>query len=81
MSKRVVLKGPSIAHGPAQKPHFAGPVHLDAKIASVRFVRELVKNVPPQASVPFSAKVRFTLRRMFFRGERSEANLCAPRGS
>lgn len=81
LSKRVAVPKNSIAHVPAHAPHFAGPVHLDAKIATVRFVRELVKNVPPPASVPFVVKVRYTLRRLFFRGDRLATNLCAPRSS
>jgi hypothetical protein len=77
LSKRVlshqVVPKHSVAHPPAprrggQVQHFGGPVHLDAKVATVRFVRELVKNVPPPPSVPFTVRVRFTLRRIFFRG-------------
>lgn len=76
LSKRVLSNQVVPKHAGAHPPvprrgvpaqHFGGPVHLDAKIATVRFVRELVKNVPPPPSVPFTVRVRFTLRRIFFR--------------
>jgi hypothetical protein len=69
------------ARKPVAKPRStklgASSHHLDAKLATVRFVSELVKNVPPPPALPLRVKMRAMFRRIFLRG--SAPNLVVAR--